>query len=69
MISVQITTAPMAAPQAQAQPERTRNVITLDLPPDQVQWLDDQAAGLMSRSAFARILIDRAMKQAAASES
>ena len=67
MISVQITTAPMAA--KPSKPERVRNVITLDLPPDQVRWLDDQAGGLMSRSAFARILIDRAMKQAAAGQS
>ncbi len=43
--------------------ERSRNVITLDLPPAQVEWLDAQAGELMSRSAFARLLIDRAMKQ------
>lgn len=46
----------------QAQPPRRRRLITLDLPVDQIAWLDGQAAGLMSRSAFARYLIDRAMK-------
>lgn len=67
MISVQTSTAPMAAKPSTH--ERIRNVITLDLPPDQVRWLDEQAAGLMSRSAFARILIDRAMKQTASGQS
>jgi hypothetical protein len=49
---------------AQPQPKspRQRQFITLDLPQEQVTWLDQQAAGLMSRSAFARLLIARAMQ-------
>ena len=43
-------------------PRARRHCITLDLHPEQVAWLDAQAAGLMSRSAFARILIARAMQ-------
>lgn len=39
-----------------------RKTITLDLPPEQVEWLDSKAAGIMSRSAFARTLIYAAMK-------
>jgi hypothetical protein len=53
----------------QAQPPRRRRLITLDLPVDQIAWLDGQAAGLMSRSAFARYLIDRAMKSDAGADS
>ena len=55
----------MASPPA-AHAKR-RSFITLDLPPEQVAWLDAQAAGLMSRSAFARTLIARAMQADAAS--
>lgn len=42
-----------------------RRTITLDLTPDQIAWLDQQAAGLMSRSAFVRQLIAAAMQQKA----
>lgn len=49
---------------ASANATRRRQVISLDLPPEQVEWLDRQAAGLMSRSAFARTLIARAMQAA-----
>jgi hypothetical protein len=49
------------------QPKRTqRRTITLDLPPEQITWLDQQAAGLISRSAFVRQLIAAAMQQQAA---
>jgi hypothetical protein len=41
---------------------RSRRTITIDLPPDQISWLDAQANGIMSRSAFARSLIARAMQ-------
>ncbi len=40
-----------------------RRTITLDLPPEQITWLDQQAAGLTSRSAFVRQLIATAMQQ------
>jgi metal-responsive CopG/Arc/MetJ family transcriptional regulator len=43
-------------------PPRPRNVITLDLPQEMVRWLDAKAGGVMSRSAFARFLIDQAMR-------
>ena len=39
-----------------------RRQITLDLTPSQIQWLDSQAAELMSRSAFVRQLISKAME-------
>lgn len=46
------------------QPQRTqRRTITLDLPPEQIAWLDRQAGQLMSRSAFVRQLIAQAMHQ------
>ena len=48
--------------QPQAKSPRQRQFITLDLPAEQVAWLDAQAAGLMSRSAFARVLIAKAMQ-------
>jgi hypothetical protein len=49
------------------QPKRTqRRTITFDLPPEQITWLDQQAAGLISRSAFVRQLIAAAMQQQAA---
>lgn len=43
-----------------------RRTITLDLPPEQIAWLDKQAGTLMSRSAFVRQLIAVAMHQQAA---
>jgi hypothetical protein len=46
---------------------RSRRTITIDLPPDQISWLDAQANGIMSRSAFARALIARAMQSPPAS--
>lgn len=46
------------------QPKRQqRRTITLDLPTEQIAWLDQQADSLMSRSAFVRQLIAAAMKQ------
>ena len=42
-----------------------RRNITLDLPAEQIVWLDQQAAGLMSRSAFVRQLIAAAMQDKA----
>jgi hypothetical protein len=50
-----------------AQPMHTqrqqRRTITLDLPQDQIAWLDRQAGQLMSRSAYVRQLIADAMQQ------
>lgn len=43
-----------------------RRTITLDLPPEQIAWLDKQAGALMSRSAFVRQLIATAMQKAKA---
>jgi hypothetical protein len=46
------------------QPQRLqRRTITLDLPPEQIAWLDLQAGQLMSRSAFVRQMIAAAMQQ------
>jgi len=47
------------------QPQRAqRRTITLDLPPQQIKWLDAQATkSLISRSGFARQLIAKAMNQ------
>lgn len=46
------------------QPQRPqRRTITLDLPPEQIVWLDRQASAVMSRSAFVRQLIAQAMQQ------
>jgi hypothetical protein len=46
------------------QPKRQqRRTITLDLPPEQIAWLDQQAGLLLSRSAFVRQLIANAMQQ------
>lgn len=42
-----------------------RRTITLDLPPEQIAWLDHQAGKLMSRSAYVRQLIAAAMQQKA----
>lgn len=50
-----------------AQPMHTqrqqRRTITIDLPPEQIAWLDRQAGQLMSRSAYVRQLIADAMQQ------
>lgn len=44
-----------------------RRTITLDLPPEQIAWLDQQAAmALISRSGYVRQLIAQAMQQQAA---
>jgi hypothetical protein len=45
------------------QPKRQqRRTITLDLPPQQISWLDQQAfIALVSRSGFVRQLIAQAM--------
>ncbi len=43
----------------------SRRTITLDLPPEQIAWLDQQAGRLMSRSAFVRQLIAQAMQRSA----
>ena len=40
-----------------------RRTITIDLPPEQVKWLDKQAGALMSRSAFVRYLIAKAIQE------
>lgn len=49
------------------QPTRTkRKTITIDLPADQIAWLDCQAGQVMSRSAFVRQLIAAAMQEAKA---
>lgn len=48
------------------QPKRNqRRTITLDLPPEQIAWLDSQAGTLMSRSAFVRQLIASAIQESA----
>ena len=44
------------------QPPAKRNVITIDMPQHLVDWLDKQANSLtVSRSAFVRMMITRAM--------
>jgi hypothetical protein len=46
------------------QPKRPpRRTITIDLPTEQITWLDQQAGALLSRSAFVRQLIAAAMQQ------
>jgi hypothetical protein len=49
------------------QPKRPqRRTITLDLPPQQISWLDRQASiALVSRSGFVRQLIAAAMQEQA----
>jgi Arc/MetJ-type ribon-helix-helix transcriptional regulator len=42
-----------------------RRTITIDLPPAQIAWLDQQAGALLSRSAFVRQLINAAMEKIA----
>jgi hypothetical protein len=45
---------------------KTRNIITIDLPEPMVQWLDGKAEALnLSRSAYLRLLVHRAMASAA----
>lgn len=48
------------------QPKRPqRRTITIDLPPEQIAWLDQRAAtALVSRSGFVRQLIAAAMQAA-----
>jgi hypothetical protein len=48
------------------QPQRTqRRTITIDLPSDQILWLDQQAAAaLISRSGYVRQLLAKAMQEA-----
>lgn len=40
-----------------------RRTITIDLPTEQINWLDQQAKTVMSRSAYVRQLIAAAMQQ------
>lgn len=40
-----------------------RSTVTIDLPKEQIAWLDRQASTVMSRSAFVRQLIAQAMQQ------
>jgi len=47
------------------QQRQQRRTITIDLPPEQIAWLDQQANPVMSRSAFVRHLIAQAMQQQA----
>lgn len=42
---------------------KPRRIITVDLPADQIAWLDQQAGQLMSRSAYVRQLIAQAMER------
>lgn len=42
-----------------------RRTITLDLPREQIAWLDKQAGAVMSRSAYIRQLIANAMQEMA----
>lgn len=46
---------------------KPRRIITVDLPSEQIAWLDQQAGQLMSRSAYVRQLIAQAMKRQAKS--
>ena len=55
--------APSETTALSMQPERaTRRTITLDIPEPLIEWLDKQANSLtISRSAFVRMMITRAM--------
>ena len=55
--------APSETPAQPMQPERApRRTITLDIPEPLIDWLDKQANSLtISRSAFVRMMITRAM--------
>ena len=55
--------APSAIPAQSMQPERApRRTITIDIPEPLIEWLDKQANSLtISRSAFVRMMITRAM--------
>ena len=45
---------------------KPRSVITFDLPESMIQWIDTKAAELnLSRSAYLRLLVHRAMASAA----
>lgn len=59
---------PSDTPAQSMQPQSPRRrTITLDLPPEQIAWLDQQAAmALISRSGYVRQLIAQAMQQQAA---
>jgi len=55
---------PSDPPAQPMQPKRPqRRTITIDLPPAQIAWLDQQAGALLSRSAFVRQLINAAMEK------
>lgn len=57
---------PSESPAQPMQPKRPqRRTITVDLPPEQIAWLDRQAGQLMSRSAFVRQLIAAAIQKQA----
>lgn len=57
---------PPAQPMHPQRPQR--RTITLDLPPEQIAWLDQQAdAALISRSGFVRQLIAQSMQKRMAS--
>jgi hypothetical protein len=44
---------------------KTRNVVTIDLPESMVQWIDAKAEAYnLSRSAYLRLLVHRAMASA-----
>lgn len=45
-----------------SQGSQKRRTVTVDLPLSQIQWLDEKASHLMSRSAFVRQLISKAME-------
>ncbi len=45
-----------------SQRSQKKRTIPLDLPLSQIQWLDEKAFHLMSRSAFVRHLISKAME-------
>ena len=53
----------MHSQRQQRQQRQQRRTITLDLPSEQIAWLDLQAGQLMSRSAYVRQLIAAAMQQ------
>jgi hypothetical protein len=52
----------MGASQPSRQAQQ-RVPISLSLPREQLAWLDQTSAGVMSRASLIRLLIDRAMSQ------
>ena len=56
--------APSETPAQSMQPDRApRRTITIDIPEPLIEWLDKQANSLtISRSAFVRMMITRAME-------